>query len=108
MKETCVSCFGYKLVEVDLDRWCEENELEVFEGDCPECGAKVIVNVPFEGEFEKGLASEPCECGNKNTPFTYVDSRLTAAMFDKLVEKLSNEPNQTDTEAIFEDEDLAN
>jgi hypothetical protein len=58
---------------VDLDQWCEKWELEPFTGKCRDCGSELPVNIPYVAQDRRGLCAEPCACGNKSVPFTYID-----------------------------------
>jgi hypothetical protein len=58
---------------VDLNQWCKKYDLVPFTRNCRKCGDELKVNVPFIAQDRRGLCAEPCSCGNKSVPFTYID-----------------------------------
>ena len=57
----------------DLEHWCAEWDLEPFVCDCVDCGRRMRVDLPFSSKARRGLRAEPCMCGSRSVPFTYVD-----------------------------------
>lgn len=83
--------FTYTIRDVDLEEWCKEYELDVFDHPCSKCGRTLTVNVPFTAGELNGLTSRVCACGNTQVPFSYTDPMLTPEMFDNLVKKLKEQ-----------------
>ena len=61
------------VLDVVLSDWCEKQDLKEFTAPCMDCGESLTANIPFAGKDRRGLRADPCECGNYDVPFTYVD-----------------------------------
>ena len=71
--------FGLPFMTVDvddLDEWCRKYELEVMEIKCRRCGSTRMMDKPFFTKYRRGLYADECTCGDKSTPFSYIDFRF--------------------------------
>ena len=78
--------FTYLLIsETDINKWCEKYDLHVFFGDCSKCEAKLEVNIPFIAKDMRGLKADICKCGNKEVPFSYINTNFNEINLNSLI-----------------------
>lgn len=53
----------------DRAKWARRHGLEPWAGECVDCGAELVVDVPFAGDGGvRGLTAMPCACGSDAVP----------------------------------------
>lgn len=76
--------FRCLFVITDPGPWCQKYDLEVFEAPCCQCGVPLIVDRPFIASDRRGLASGPCNCGNIQVPFSFINLSYTFVNLNSL------------------------
>ena len=78
------------IYNVDVDEWCNRYGLKVYSRPCKVCGRELTVNKPFAAEDMRGLTAGYCQCGDGETPFSYINVSFDRINLNSLCTSIEN------------------